>query len=584
MKTSAPPTLTTGPDELVVRMYRQGLGDCFLLALPAKDEVTRYLLIDCGVHARETKGSARLAQVLNDIAAATGSRVDVVVATHEHADHLSGFVQKGSPFLLDSLAVDEVWLAWTEMRGDHQADTLRKKRGTARAVIEKAVDEARTRAGQVGVALADHLNLLTDFETPAAGSVDEQAVATAIARFVGQSAPGASDTPLAFLGSPGRAIAKAAKKPRASANEIALHLLAAKAGDARVKYCEPGETRAIAGVEGLRAHVLGPPRSSLLEKENPSKIRGAKEDSSGGQYNEVYLTATGGNRALELSPRFDLDAQAGGGALPSDWRYPFAGLFYRQCEVSAKPGVGKGKRWSSGVIASTRSFFDRTYFDPAQSWRRIDGDWLGAAESVALNLVGDTNNTSLVLALEWGRPGSGQILLFAADAQVGNWLSWRDQTYAGKERITADDLMRRVILYKVGHHGSHNATIRRDPREASDTDVLGAPYGLELMNDIIAMIPVDSDAAQKKMPDPWKMPHEPLYRRLRERARRRVLRSDEAITPLNTHDDEKDLVPKTTAWAAVPGLSGVRWRRSKDEFTDGTKGPLYYDVAFTRPN
>ena len=105
-----------------------------------------------------------------------------------------------------------------------------------------------------------------------------------------------------------------------------------------------------------------------------------------------------------------------------------------------------------------------TYFDQSQQWRRIDGDWLGAAETVALNLVGDTNNTSLVLAIEWGKRESGQVLLFAADAQVGNWLSWRDQKYDGK-KVTADDLMRRVVLYKVGHHGSHNATVRRDPRE-----------------------------------------------------------------------------------------------------------------------
>ena len=35
------------------------------------------------------------------------------------------------------------------------------------------------------------------------------------------------------------------------------------------------------------------------------------------------------------------------------------------------------------------------------------------------------------------------------------------------------------------------------------------------MNDIVALVPVDWAAAQKKMPNPWRMPHEPLYRRLR---------------------------------------------------------------------
>jgi hypothetical protein len=57
--------------------------------------------------------------------------------------------------------------------------------------------------------------------------------------------------------------------------------------------------------------------------------------------------------------------------------------------------------------------------------------------------------------------GRGQ--LFPGDAQVGNWLSWR----------------------------------------RSDTDELGILYGLELMNDIVALLPVDWAAAQKKMPSPW---------------------------------------------------------------------------------
>src|SRR5215204_849736 len=86
--------LTTDAGELIVRMYRQGLGDCFLLALPATGGTTRYMLVDCGVHKRQTDGTERLEQVLASLAASTGSHLDVVVATHEHADHLSGIVQK----------------------------------------------------------------------------------------------------------------------------------------------------------------------------------------------------------------------------------------------------------------------------------------------------------------------------------------------------------------------------------------------------------------------------------------------------------------------------------------------------------
>jgi hypothetical protein len=32
-----------------VRMYRQGLGDCFLITLPRKNAKPYYIMIDCGV-------------------------------------------------------------------------------------------------------------------------------------------------------------------------------------------------------------------------------------------------------------------------------------------------------------------------------------------------------------------------------------------------------------------------------------------------------------------------------------------------------------------------------------------------------
>jgi hypothetical protein len=511
----------------------------------------------------------------------------VVVATHEHADHLSGFVQKNSPFLKDELEIAEAWLAWTEIRGDRQADTLRRKRGAAQRLINKAVEEARERAGRGldGKALADHLEELTDFDRPAEGSVDVVDLAARVeAKQRTVTLKVADDA--ASVGSSGLGAAKSSeKKNKPSSNELALRLLALVAGDNRVSYCEPGKMREVAGVPNLRAYVLGPPRSDLLEKEKPTKIRGASEHDPGGAYNEVYLTATGTNRALALSPRLEVEEIEIGSNVSLDWRFPFARRYQRAYTLESSPqSAGAQARdrfvWNNEQPAppETRAFIDGVYLDRNSDWRRIDGDWLGAAETLALDLAGDTNNTSLALAFEWGPPGKGRVLLFAADAQVGNWLSWRDQTY-GDAQLTVEDLLDRVLVYKVGHHGSHNATVRRDPRVASATDPLGVPFGLELMNDIIALIPVDYDAVKKEMPDPWKMPHEPLYRRLREKARLRVLRSDLELQPLDRRRDAEDVVPQASAWADVPGLPGVRWRRASTEFTQGTKGPLYYDIA-----
>ncbi len=63
------------------------------------------------------------------------------------------------------------------------------------------------------------------------------------------------------------------------------------------------------------------------------------------------------------------------------------------------------------------------------------------------------NNTSLILLLQIGSLG----LLFPGDAQIENW------EYALKSPEHADEvqkLLKNVSLYKVGHHGSRNATPR----------------------------------------------------------------------------------------------------------------------------
>jgi hypothetical protein len=117
-----------------------------------------------------------------------------------------------------------------------------------------------------------------------------------------------------------------------------------------------------------------------------------------------------------------------------------------------------------------------------------------------------------VLAIELH---DSRVLLFAADAQVGNWLSWQDLKWQtdGKE-VTGPNLLRRTVLYKVGHHGSHNATLQEK--------------GLEQMDRLeVAMIPVDHGMAVKKG---WgRIPLDTLEKRLDEKTKGRVLRLDKPV-------------------------------------------------------
>ena len=109
-----------------VRMYRQGMGDCFLVSLPADSGKLCHMLIDCGVHCGTPGADALMRKVALDIEATTGGRLDVVVASHDHWDNLSGFIQARSVF--DRIGIGEVWMPWTEDPIDRAAEALRQSR------------------------------------------------------------------------------------------------------------------------------------------------------------------------------------------------------------------------------------------------------------------------------------------------------------------------------------------------------------------------------------------------------------------------------------------------------------------------
>src|SRR5215472_4174819 len=79
-----------------VRMYRQGLGDCFLLTFnPGGDE--KHILIDCGTLGAKIT-NVKMPNVVADINKTTKGHLQLVVATHQHHDHLSGFGKLSEQF------------------------------------------------------------------------------------------------------------------------------------------------------------------------------------------------------------------------------------------------------------------------------------------------------------------------------------------------------------------------------------------------------------------------------------------------------------------------------------------------------
>ncbi|MCA9019344.1 MAG: hypothetical protein KDA74_04330 [Planctomycetaceae bacterium] len=602
------------PDEsegglLQIRMYRQGLGDCFLLSIKQKEEQNTkpkeepnafHILIDCGVHSWQKNGGDRLRQVMKNIREVTGGCLDIVVGTHEHVDHLSGFVLKKSPFLKEhtngGFKIKKFYAAWTEKVGDDVADALRSKHGTARHIIDKAMEKYES-LKSTAVNLDEHvpyqqLKAVHDFHT-----IPMQAISKDLQDIIEELKSRPANKQIAEdierdgiirQGTGGYAGQAGVEQERTEPTmcEFAINLLRLRAE--HTCYCTPGEVIPIMNQPQLRAYVLGPPTDvTLLKKDLPTKVRGEKDEHGHSSYHETYLTPSANLSGFAYSPALGID-----GGLPDYIRKPFDQLGWEiNSRGNLNPYPKKTKEQSKDESEKelkkkwkdARSFLKQNYQAQGQDWRKIDSDWLMSANTLGLHLDSDTNNTSLVLALETGNPGEGDVFLFVGDAQVGNWISWRNLKFqVDGKTIDTLDLLKRTRLYKVGHHGSHNATVKRYYNKDDESGQNGTAYGLELMEDIIAMIPVSHLTVANR----WEMPHKPLYERLREKAKRRILRSDMRMEPLNSSDGE-DCRPVATGFEDIPDQSSRRvfdnwkWRMSTSNFNpmqSESGDPLYYEI------
>ena len=431
-----------------VRMYRQGLGDCHLITLLRGGEPVFRMMIDCGIYQTASGGAARIREIVADVIAETGGVIDVLAVTHEHWDHVSAFVQA------------------RELLGEAGGDG--NGRLSARAVW---------------------MGWTEDPDDPlAARLVDERGSAlrrVALAReAAGRLAPDGAlvlglDGVLGFFGGAGRTSADAMATARAMA--------------ARPRYCRPDD-EPVEVAPGARIYVLGPPL-------DPAAIYKLADDG------ETYGLAPAGR--LDRALLSAIEAAVSGSAEDDDGQ-PFD-CTYRVLAPFLPSGAATGA--DGAMPPGSEGFFDEFYVGVSEDlwWRRIDGDWLDGSRDLALKLDNATNNTSLALALELVE--SGKVLLFAADAQVGSWLSWLELGWdVDGGRIGATDLLGRTVFLKVGHHGSHNATLRHK--------------GLEAMgDDLVAFIPTDEALARRVG---WgRMPLPSLVAALGQRTGGRVVRADQ---------------------------------------------------------
>lgn len=71
-----------------------------------------HVVIDCGVVQGKPDPAERMRKVVTGLHAATGGAIDLLVVTHQHWDHVNGFLLAED--LWKAFTVETIWLAWTE--------------------------------------------------------------------------------------------------------------------------------------------------------------------------------------------------------------------------------------------------------------------------------------------------------------------------------------------------------------------------------------------------------------------------------------------------------------------------------------
>jgi len=140
-----------------VRSYRHGLGDCHLLSFTKTDGSRFHILIDCGVIDGTPDRASVMQKVANDIATETRGVLEVLVATHRHTDHLSGFDEAQDVFK-NKIAIKRVWFPWTEDPANEQARRIQSEIERRLRAVRSAARKWEPADAEAATAIKNYLN------------------------------------------------------------------------------------------------------------------------------------------------------------------------------------------------------------------------------------------------------------------------------------------------------------------------------------------------------------------------------------------------------------------------------------------
>jgi hypothetical protein len=385
------------PRGLRIRVYAVGFGDCFLLTFDYRTG-PRHVLIDFGSTAAARKGTPLDLTIAEDIARVTEGKLHAIVVSHRHADHLSGFTPrkgKGPGDIIRKCARDAVIIQpWTED-----------------PALAPTATGPRTRRGRRALAFAATRSLEAMHEVATviarrAGNIDLSGVEAEAERAAPSPDPAAVLPSRAQPAPAALAVGEGLRETLRFLGETNLKNLAAvknlmtMSTPSRRHYVHFGGRSGLETVlPGVRVDVLGPP----TVEQSAEILKERRVD----QTEFWMLAAAATNMSTATSRRlFPGERLVAGGAAP------------------------RPARW----------FVRRVRAIHAQQLLEL------------VRIVDDAlNNTSVILLFTIGRTR----LLFPGDAQIENWqyaLKLSPRSKAIRKALATVD------LYKVGHHGSRNAT------------------------------------------------------------------------------------------------------------------------------
>lgn len=379
-------------NEIRIRMYRVGFGDFFLMTVPSVDG-PKHIVVDCGVtNGRSGKGDiGTIKDAVAHMAAETGGKLALIIATHRHMDHIIGFSRCKDQF--EKFEVEAIWMPVWETEYD---DKIAKMQSD----MTSFALEAQTSLAMAADTLPDHAEILAILENATGIPVSAAGMAMdAAAMAVGATGKGGGSNP------------------------ASLEMLK-KGFGVKPKYYGRGDTPELPASlvkAGLTAKILGPPPKEEIALMKLTDLRKGV-----GQY---LGAAAGGHSGGNLRPFSEADVRKA-----SD--YPESAF----------------REWNPQRQQSEK--LPHLLLEEAV-------ETSPAALMMAAKQLNDfLNNQSLVVLFTF----QDKSLLFAGDAQAGNWEGWLyddgvpSKTPGDDLSKTGASVLKGLSFYKVGHHGSTNAT------------------------------------------------------------------------------------------------------------------------------